>query len=592
MSHSPTIAFHSFSGADEGWGCTFEGFTDEIVAWSAAEVMPALNKVQAAVAKGLHAAGFVCYEAAHGINPVLPPLSADRRLPLLRFALFREKISTPSPEILSSSPREPVAINWADPLEAQLYRRRLEQIIDYIAAGDTYQVNFTFQNRFTCHGNPIELYRQLCMSQAPRFGAFIDWDGMCILSASPELFFRLKDGQIITRPMKGTAPRGRWSAEDDQFARELGNSPKERAENLMIVDLLRNDLGIIAETGSVEVADLFAVESLPTVHQMTSTITARLRPGAGIIDIFRALFPCGSITGAPKRRTMELIAQLENEPRGIYTGTIGYLSPGSEAFFTIAIRTALLNTTTGCGSIGIGSGITADSDPTKEYAECLAKLHFAAQPFPDFRLVETILHEENGQYSLLPAHLERLASSAARFGFRLDQSSIEHQLADYADGLQGRHKIRLLLARDGSVELESVAIDPDPPHMIMNIGIADQQVDSRDHLMYHKTTHRPLYRDALKQHAEWDDVLFVNERGEITEGANHNLVIRLNGLMITPALSSGLLPGVFRAKLLREGTIKEGIVTAADLKGAEDLWLINSVRGWRQARLDENLTLP
>jgi para-aminobenzoate synthetase/4-amino-4-deoxychorismate lyase len=386
--------------------------------------------------------------------------------------------------------------------------------------------------------------------------------------------------------MKGTASRGRWYEEDQALRDSLRESAKERAENLMIVDLLRNDLGMVAETGSVQVPSMFDVETLETVHQMTSTVTARLRPGLGVSDIMRALFPCGSVTGAPKQRTMDIIRELECSQRGIYTGCIGYISPGAEAVFSVAIRTVVIDREDGAAELGVGSGITWDSRPAAEYDECLAKARFATERPVEFRLVETILFEPaDSGYFLLERHQARLSRSAARFGFTFPLRESRARLETLAATLMRRHKVRLLLARNGALELEAAPINPDPQGAELTVTFASAAVDSADPFLYHKTTHRPLYAAELTRRTDCVDVIFTNERGEVTEGANHNLVARIDGRLVTPPLFCGLLPGTLREELLERGELVESVIMREELARAEELWLINSVRGWRRVRL-------
>ncbi|HEY4743201.1 MAG TPA: aminodeoxychorismate synthase component I, partial [Desulfuromonadaceae bacterium] len=460
------------------------------------------------------------------------------------------------------------------------------------------QVNFTTRQRFGFDGDPFALYRRICRNQQAPFCAWIDTGNHRILSASPELFFSLKDGVLTMRPMKGTAPRGAYPEADRAQRERLAADPKERAENLMIVDLVRNDLARVAETGSVTVPALFAVETYPTVHQMTSTVTARLRPDARIMDIFRALFPCGSVTGAPKRRTMEIIRDLEQGPRGIYCGAIGYLSPGGEALFSVGIRTVVLDMAARTGELGIGSGITWDSVAEDEYRECLAKAAFLHREPCDFRLIESLRHDRDG-YLFLERHIRRMAASAAYFGFALDAEGLRNQLLEVGRGLSGPHKVRVLLGADGAIEVEAEPINGPflPPPLqgggiqslrkgaSLVVALADPRVDSADPLLYHKTTRRELFDGERHRHPGSADVIFLNERGEVTEGSYNNLVISLHGRLLTPTLECGLLPGVLRAELLATGTIREAVLTPADMEAADAIWLINSVRGWRECRL-------
>jgi para-aminobenzoate synthetase/4-amino-4-deoxychorismate lyase len=383
------------------------------------------------------------------------------------------------------------------------------------------------------------------------------------------------------RPMKGTRPRGRFPAEDAALAADLLASPKDRAENLMIVDLLRNDAGRVAEPGSVRVEQMFEVERYETVHQLTSTIRARPRAGVQLTDIFRALFPCGSVTGAPKVRTMEIIAGVEDEPRGVYCGAIGVASPG-EAVFSVAIRTVVVDRDSRRAELGVGSGITWDSDAAAEHRECLDKAAFTHRAPNDFRLLETLLYEPGAGFFLLDGHLRRLEESAAHFDFRFDRGEILRALHSRR-GASGPQRVRLLLGRTGEATVETSPLDRSPTPV--RVGIAPDAVDSRDALLFHKTTNRAAYDTRRASRPECDDVLMVNECGELTESTLANLVVRLDGALWTPPLACGLLPGVFRAHLLEGGDIRERVVRPADLARAEGIYLINSVRRWRRAVL-------
>ena len=593
MNATPLVLLDSFSTRHNSSSYRFDGFVEEIVAHAADEVLPALRRVEAAVAEGLHAAGFVSYEAAPGVGTGLPTHSPGPT-PLVWFGLFRRR-SGFAPRLHGGDDKEHAAgyetTDWASSLDPEVYGAMVGRIQEYIVAGDTYQVNYTLHQHFRLSGDFPLYYQDLCLSQKASYCAFIDTGRFQVLSASPELFFELKDGVITCRPMKGTARRGRWLGEDETIKEQLRESEKERAENLMIVDLLRNDMGKVAETGSVRVKSLFDVETLETVHQMTSTITARVRDDAGLVDIFQALFPCGSVTGAPNKRSMEIIRELEGSPRGLYTGCIGYVSPSAgkagscDAVFSVAIRTAIIDTATGRGELGIGSAITIGSEAGAEYDECLSKGSFARRVIPEFQLVETMLHEEGTGYFLLERHLARLSRSADYFRFPLRLGQIALVLEHRAVPLAGFTKVRLLVNRKGAFTIQTESLAPSATEEMVPVALNPAPVDSADPFLYHKTTHRSFYRSALDLHPSCGDLLFVNERGEVTEGANHNLVVRLDGELVTPPLSSGILPGTFRAELLSQGEIGERVMTPADLARAEEIWLINSVRRWRRAKL-------
>jgi para-aminobenzoate synthetase/4-amino-4-deoxychorismate lyase len=355
----------------------------------------------------------------------------------------------------------------------------------------------------------------------------------------------------------------------------------------MIVDLVRNDLSVIAEAGTVAAPSLFDIETYPTVHQMTSTVTAQLRTGTTILDIFRALFPCGSVTGAPKRRTMEIIDELESEPRGVYCGAIGFVSPGPEAVFSVGIRTAVLDTATGTGDLGVGSGITWDSETGAEYAECLAKGAFMTQEYGEFSLIESIRWED-GVAFLLDRHLKRLALTAEYFGFRFDEARITRQFADTARCLTMPRKIRLTLAIDGELTIESLPLSPHSADQTpAPVAVAATRVDSSDPFLYHKTTRRALYEEERQRHPECVEVIFLNERGEVTEGSYTNVVALVDGKLVTPPVRCGLLPGTFREALIEGGIIQEKVLTLNDLRTAAEILLINSVRGWQKVYLRE-----
>jgi len=577
------VLLESFAGGAHSRSYRFSGLETVIRADQPDQVADALAEVEWAVARGRHAAGFVSYEAASGLNPDLP-VSGKSELPLVWFGIFGERsdcsadTNEPAASACTVSPAE-LTISETDYLNA------VGSIRAAIARGETYQVNFTTRQHFSISGDPFALYRRLCRNQQAPYCAWLDIGSHRILSASPELFFSLKNKQVTMKPMKGTTPRRPRTDDDLRQRGWLAASAKDRAENLMIVDLVRNDLGRIAETGSVQTESLFDVETYPTVHQMTSTVTARVRAEIGLTDIFRALFPCGSVTGAPKRRSMEIIRELEGQPRGVYCGAIGYVSPGREAVFSVAIRTAVIETTTGCGELGIGSGITWDSDGAGELKECLDKAAFLTRDSGTFSLIESLRFDAQG-YLLLERHLQRLAGSAAYFDYILDIDTLRRQLQDLGQELSGCHKVRVLLDSNGSASVESqpltAAGQAQPPAVI---AISERRVASADPFLYHKTTRRELYDNQLRAHPGCYDVIFLNERDEITEGSYNTIVCALGGELLTPALECGLLPGVLRAELLEVGAMREAVLTLDDLQAADTIWLVNSVRGWRECKL-------
>lgn len=576
---TPTILLDSCSPGRFSASWRFDGYLGALVAGTADQVVGVLEQAEAATRQGLYAVGFVAYEAARALNPHLPGREPESGLPLAWFALFRERYAVSGGEGLPESGEDALTLSPA--LDRVEHAAAVRQIHEAITRGESYQINYTFPLEGIWRGDPLQLYHRLFQAQQPAFGAYLDIGAYTVISASPELFVTVQDETITTRPMKGTAPRGRFPAEDQALAGQLYRNTKERAENLMIVDLLRNDLGQVARTGSVQAGALFEVESYPTVHQMTSTITAALREQLGIVAIFRALFPCGSVTGAPKRRSMELIEQLEQQPRSVYCGAIGYLAPKGEMVFSVAIRTLLLERHNNRISMGVGSGITWDARADAEYCECLNKAAFLQHKSRP-RLLESLLLD-NGSYPLLNRHLDRLYWSAQRLGYTCNREQIRQALQDHAAGKIGQRKTRLLLAADGSSQIESspLQIVAQP----LKLAVASTPVDPDDLLLYLKTEQRDRYNQARQEHPDADEVLLLNTRGELTEGSYHNLVLRLDGRLMTPPLSSGLLPGVMRAEWCEQGVISEQTMFLEDLRRADEIWLINAVRGWRRGEL-------
>jgi len=573
----PVIYLDSSRADDFGSSWRFNGYIETLQAFDHGEVLPTLARVEKSAVDGFYAVGFIAYEAASGFNPDLPSYPPVEGLPLVWFAIFKERIEVhPHPV----SPPEGDGIELEPEISLQHYIEAVARIKEYIACGDAYQVNYTFGMGGFFQGNPLALYRRISAAKGGSFNACIDTGRFSIISASPELFFSLRDGVIKTRPMKGTARRGRWREEDESQVATLKASPKERAENLMIVDLLRNDLGIVAITGSVKVESLFDIETYPTLHQMTSTVTARIRDGIGLAEILAALFPCGSVTGAPKRRSMEIIKELETSPRGVYCGAIGYVAPGGEALFSVAIRTLLFDKERQQLHLGIGSGITTDSDVAREYQECFTKSDFLFRTGEEFRLIES-MRLENGKYPLLKRHLARLCGSAVFFGFNIVVDRITTELARHAEERTGVHKVRLILARDGDFTIASEPLTESAAPL--KVAISRSRVDSGDVFRYHKTTHRELLDSSRAEQTDLDEVIFLNERGELTEGSYHNLLLKIDGKMLTPRRESGLLAGVMRQELLDSGEIVEATLFPTDLVRAEEIWLANSVRGMRRA---------
>ena len=563
-----------------------------VQASTAGDVRAALAEIDEAVRGGAYAAGFVTYEAAAAFG--LPVHDPDPRLPLVCFGLF-------APDTVESITRVPADGHaslgeWEPSLDHGAYLRAIDAIKARIEAGDTYQINFTFRLTAPFTGEPAALMRDLYAGQAGPWSAYVEAGDHVICSASPELFFSLEEERLVCRPMKGTAPRGLWPAEDEARGEALRGSDKNRAENVMIVDMVRNDLGRVARVGSVEVASLFDVERYPLQWQMTSTVTA-LTEQRSLLRLFEAMFPSGSITGAPKHSAMGIIRGLETTPRGIYTGAIGYMSPRGRAHFSVAIRSVVIDRAAGSAEFGVGSGIVWDSVDRDEYDECLLKarvigsVRAAAARSPSyvvadpagFRLLETIGWTPEGGFVLLERHLARICASASCFAIPCDDAELRGMLDAAVEDLRGPAKLRLLVEANGSLLCEAVDLKPlnDP----LRVALAAAPVDPADVFLYHKTTRRDVYERARASRPEADTAILWNARGEVTEAAESNLVVARGARRITPPVACGLLPGTMRAELLERGEITEGIVSIDDLRAADSIWLINSVRGWMRAEL-------
>ena len=559
----------------------------------AGEVVAVLEAAQAAAGRGLWVAGFVSYEAAPGLDPALAvrprdPDDAFAALPLAWFAMFERAEETTLPLPRDDGIPDSPDGTWVATTPRERFEAAVRRIHELIAAGDTYQVNHTMRLRSRVQGDPRGLYRDLCYAQRGAFCAYLDLGRYRVLSASPELFFERRGGAIVTRPMKGTAPRGRWPAEDRAAADGLLASAKERAENAMIVDLLRNDLGRISRPGSVTWEDVFRVERYETVWQLTTTVSAELEPGAGFADILRGLFPSGSVTGAPKVRTMEIIRELEESPRGIYCGTVGYLAPAGsgrpDARFNVAIRTVTVDTATTTAEYGVGGGITWDSDAHAEYDEVVAKSRVLTARRPDFELLETMRLDPADGVRHLGRHLDRLLASAEYFGYRADETEIREAIEKaVASAPASAMRIRLSLRKDGTVRVAATPIAGDAG--TTRVAIDDVAQDPRDVFLFHKTSLRDRYADARRRNPDADDVLLVNDRGEATESTIANVAARIQGTWVTPPLDAGLLPGIGRAVALEEGRLVEGVLTVEDLRTADEIALISDARGWRRAAL-------
>ncbi len=624
---------------ERGWR-RFLGHAGTIVARRRGEVGAALQAVQEATSRGrFFAVGFVAYEAAPDMDPSLTTREPGAS-PLVWFALFRAYVPLrvrPGDGGVRRIGDAP-ALAWRPDLSEEDHAAGIACIKDCIARGHTYQVNYTMRlaapwgvipadqagetrdrTRIPREAAPdpdrpawssLRLLRAMLEHQGNGYGAYLRTREWIVCSASPELFLERVGPGLVSRPMKGTASRGRWPQEDETRAELLRQSEKERAENLMIVDMVRHDLGRIAETGSVRVTRLFHTERYPALWQLTSEVTCRSR--AGLSSLFEALFPAASITGAPKRRTMEIIAELEASPRGVYTGAVGVVEPSGDFCFNVGIRTAWIDRRKAQVTYGTGGGVVWDSTAAAEYQECLLKASVVTRrPLPPFELLETMRWSPAEGYRLLERHIERLRGSAAYFAFpfredelreKLKELSHELALAPAGEGSRqertarrtrgrsardapGTVRVRLLLSRLGSIRLESTPVLSGQEAGGYRVRIARQPVRSENPLLYHKTTWRTPYDRAWAEREGADDIVLWNERGEITETCIANLAVRRQGRWITPPLTCGLLPGTARAELLERGVLHEGVIAREEARKAGVLLLFNSVRGAWRARL-------
>jgi para-aminobenzoate synthetase/4-amino-4-deoxychorismate lyase len=564
---------------NDGWLC-FERPAMVIRADHAFDVRAAVAEVERLTRdRGLHAVGCLSYEAGEAFG--LAVRRADGRFPLAWFALFHPADVTEVPAPAGDSDYrlgvlEP-GLSFADFCSA------FQAIRAALAAGDTYQANLTFPMRASFEGSAPDLFADLVAAQRGAYSVYLSLDDdVAVCSASPELFFEIEGSNVRARPMKGTVIRGRTAAEDASQRAALCDSAKQQAENVMIVDMMRNDLGRIAEIGSVRVPSLFTAERYPNVWQLTSSVEARTR--ASLEEIVAALHPSASVTGAPKVRTMQLLASLEASPRGLYTGTIGHVRPDGNARFNVAIRTAVVDRREGTVTFGIGSGIVWDSEARIEYDECLAKGSVLGQRPRAFSLLETLRWTPESGFFLLDRHIARLCESAAYFDFNLSPDAARDALARALAAETSPRRVRLLVDADGGVRVELA------PHTaastILSVALAPTPIDDRDRYLFHKTTNRGVYERTRAQVPQHDEVVLWNERSEVTEASTANIVVEVDGQRVTPPVSCGLLAGTFRAELLARGEIRERIVSTRDLQSATAIWLINSVHEWRQARLD------
>jgi len=600
----------------------YTGFAHERICADPAQLEAVCEAAESDARRGLHAIVLADYEFGRHLlgGASDPSFKTQHGDATLRFLLFErcEKLSRDEVDAWLvkqdgdlAEPSVAGTANVRESVEPAEFNAAIGAIHAALRDGESYQVNYTYRLGFDVFGPPIALYRRLRARQPVRYGALIAMPGNgWVLSCSPELFVEKQNATLRARPMKGTAPRSADPSADRGAAEFLGNDPKNRAENVMIVDLLRNDLSRVAQTGSVKVPALFSVEPYASVWQMTSTVEAALRPGTSFAAILRALFPCGSITGAPKHRTMQLIDELESTPRGLYTGAIGWLdapalepaaneNSGGDFCMSVAIRTLTLKPSAPTGELrgtmGVGAGIVLDSVAEDEYAECRLKARFLTGAEPGFELFETMYATREEGVRHVSRHLARLSASAATLGFQFDAASIRAQIAERCASLPAAtpHRMRVALGKSGATQITAAVLVPLADSTVNVLLATDNDfasTQSGDPLLRHKTTHRAQYdrgwREAEAKGAF--DTLFFNERGELTEGGRSNVFVKLAGRWWTPPLASGVLPGVMRSILLEDDTnlqAAEKVLTEADVLSAEALLICNALRGALPARI-------
>jgi len=537
--------------------------------------------------KKYYIAGYLSYESGYCFEEKLRTDNSSD-IPLIWLGIFSKKmeLTETRDQILSWMEKYREKINFTERqtknnLTYKEYIENVGKIKKYISDGDIYQANYTFMTDFQLDNNGFSLFCDLHHKQPVGYSAYINDDCRQIISLSPELFFYRDNDDIMVKPMKGTISRGKTLVGDQLQADKLKNSEKDCAENMMIVDLLRNDLGRICKIGSVDTKSLFDITKYKTLFQMTSTVTGVLRSGISWLEIFRNIFPSGSVTGAPKIRAMEIIKQLEKDQRGVYTGSIGYIT-AKKSLFNVAIRTIVVDKNTGKAQLGIGSGIVADSDADSEFKECRLKSDFLFENHSDFELIETMLWE-NGGFFLLDLHLDRLLKSALYFDFSLNQSDLICKLKKASTTLDSvrKYKVRLLLNKYGKISIETILIDEDVNLSNRKVLFSKHRVSSDNLYLYHKTTNRSLYNAELKKCKDqgFYDVIFVNEKDQVTEGAISNIFIKKNSMFYTPPIDCGLLSGVFRQHYIKKNSlnVREKIIYKEDVVSADEVYLVNSV---------------
>jgi para-aminobenzoate synthetase/4-amino-4-deoxychorismate lyase len=559
----------------------YRGPVGEVVAERLDEVRPALQRLREELARGRHVAGFLRYEAGYALDAALGDLDAGEQ-PLLWFGVF-EGFETLSPHELEGFLPDGDGARVGRPqprIERDDYLAAYAEVREHLFAGDFYQANLTFGCDVAVSGDPLAAYGRLREGARAGWGGVIRHPGGWVLSLSPEQFFSIHEGMVEARPMKGTAPRRADPLADAEEARNLAADPKQRAENLMIVDLLRNDLARISETGSIDVPELFVVESFPTVHQMVSRVTARLREGFSAVDVIETIFPCGSITGAPKISAIRHLAALEQEPRGAYTGSMGWIEPGGDAAFNVLIRTLELAEDSRVARLGLGSGLVVDSIADDEWDECLLKGAFVNRAVEPADLIETMRFDPEDGILDLDRHLERLRTSAIALGFEFDRHGARNELQAATFGKKKVMLVRLLLSPSGAMAIELKPLSK--PRLPVEVAIRRLPVDANDARLQHKTTDRRFYDEARRDSGAFE-VVFTDAEEFLTEGSFTTLFVEQDGLLSTPPLGRGVLPGILRSKLIEEGKAVERDLRVEDL--ADGFFVGNVVRGLLPAKL-------
>lgn len=582
-------------------------FTDpvrEIIALNADALPAALAAIDEEREKGHYLAGYLSYEAGYALSAKLAPFRQQHTTdnPLLQFYAFDQAQRLPTSEVTTALQQlpesEPYIRNWKPSETEAQYIGKLERILEYISAGDTYQVNHTYRVGFDLEGSIDGLYQALRERQKVAFSCLMHLPQRSVLSLSPELFIRKRGTRLSTKPMKGTTPRGNNDADDAAILKAMAEDKKQRSENVMIVDLMRNDIGRLARSGSVKVSQLFEIQTFKTLHQMISTIEGQVAQNIAFAEVVKGLFPCGSITGTPKIRTMEIIHELEATPRDIYTGAIGFITPENDFTFNVPIRTLHFPKGSQHGTLGIGGGIIHESKPLDEWHESQLKARFVTGLNDQFKLIETLRYDAlNQQLVRLKQHIARLTHSAAQFDYPLPDTSLETLLTEYAQHLNSAAdlKLRVLLDANGELSISHEALPQSSPDNnisgnntsdtanLPRITLSDQRIEAGNLFRQHKTTNRRLYNQAFDDAAAqgFYDVLFLNEHGYLAEASRHNLIIEQAGSYYTPPLTDGALPGVMRAALLADSTLnlQQRSLTPDDLKQANRVYLSNSVRG-------------